>query len=134
MTIAGNLTELTAIELRDRIASGSVSAGQAARAYLDAIAAREPALRAYIVKLVRRTRTEPTLSLGASPRAAVALFRASQALALIGGRDYVVPDDVKAIAPAVLRHRVTLTPDAEVEGATADARVEAILRAVEAPR
>ncbi len=94
----------------------------------------DPALREYMVKLVRRTRAEPTLALGASPRAAVALFQASQALALSEGRDYVVPDDVKSLAPAVLRHRVTLTADAEVEGATADARVDAILRAVEAPR
>jgi MoxR-like ATPase len=94
----------------------------------------DPALRAYMVKIVRRSRAEPTLSLGASPRAAVALFRAGQAYALLQGRDYVVPDDVKALAPAVLRHRVTLTADAEVEGATADARVEAILRAVDAPR
>jgi MoxR-like ATPase len=94
----------------------------------------EPAIRAYVVALVRRTRHEPSLSLGASPRAAVALFRASQARALALGRDYVVPDDVKALAAAALRHRVVLSAEAEVEGATADARVDAVLRAVEAPR
>jgi MoxR-like ATPase len=94
----------------------------------------EPALRAYVVALVRRTREEPTLALGASPRAAVSLFRASQARALLLGRDYVVPDDIKSLALSVLRHRVLLTADAEVEGATADARVEAVLKAVEAPR
>jgi MoxR-like ATPase len=94
----------------------------------------EPAIRTYMVKLVRQTRKEPALSLGASPRAAVALFRASQAHALMEGRDFVAPDDVKALAPAVLRHRVILTADAEVEGATADARLEAVLQAVEAPR
>jgi MoxR-like ATPase len=94
----------------------------------------EPAVRAYVVALARRTRSEPTLSLGASPRASVALFRASQARALLAGRDFVTPDDVKALAPAVLRHRVVLSAEAEVEGATADARVDAVLRAVEAPR
>ncbi len=93
-----------------------------------------PPLRAYIVELVRRTRTEPSLALGASPRAAVALFRAAQAQAVLSGRDYVVPDDVKGVAPAVLRHRVVLTADAEVEGAVADERVAAVVGAVEAPR
>jgi MoxR-like ATPase len=93
----------------------------------------EPSLQAYVVKLVRRTREEPTLSLGASPRAAVALFRAAQARALIEGRDFVVPDDIKTMAPAVLCHRVQLTAETEVEGATADARIEAVLRAIEAP-
>ncbi|HEV7734902.1 MAG TPA: MoxR family ATPase [Candidatus Binatia bacterium] len=93
-----------------------------------------PSLRAYIVELVRRTRHEPSLALGASPRAAVALFRAAQAQAVLGGRDYVVPDDVKGVALAVLRHRVVLTADAEVEGATADERVAAVVGAVEAPR
>jgi MoxR-like ATPase len=93
-----------------------------------------PALRAYVVELVRRTRQEPSLALGASPRAAVSLFRAAQAQALLAGRDYVVPDDVKGVAPAVLRHRVILTADAEVEGATADERVAAVVGAVEAPR
>jgi MoxR-like ATPase len=93
----------------------------------------EPSLQAYVVKLVRRTREEPTLSLGASPRAAVALFRAGQARALIEGRDFVVPDDIKTMATAVLRHRVQLTAETEVEGATADGRIEAVLRAVEAP-
>ncbi len=93
-----------------------------------------PALRTYVVELVRRTRQEPSLALGASPRAAVSLFRAAQAQALLAGRDYVVPDDVKGVAPAVLRHRVILTADAEVEGATADERVAAVVGAVEAPR
>ncbi len=94
----------------------------------------EPAVRAYVVALVRRTRQEPALALGASPRAAVALFRASQARALIQGRDYVVPDDVKSLAAAVLRHRVVLTADAEVEGATTGERIDAVMRSVEAPR
>lgn len=94
----------------------------------------EPPVRAYVVALTRRTRSETTLSLGASPRATVALFRAAQARALVQGRDFVTPDDVKALAPPVLRHRVMLSAEAEVEGATADARIDAVLRAVEAPR
>jgi MoxR-like ATPase len=94
----------------------------------------EPSVRSYVVALVRRTREEPTLALGASPRAAVALFKASQARAVVEGRDYVVPDDVKVMASSALRHRVVLTAEAEVEGTSPDARVEAVLRAVEAPR
>ncbi|HVR75061.1 MAG TPA: MoxR family ATPase [Planctomycetota bacterium] len=94
----------------------------------------EPALRAYVVAIVRRTREEPSLVLGASPRASVALFQSAQARALIQGRDYVIPDDVKELAPAVLRHRVVLTAEAEVEGGTPEARIESVLRAVEAPR
>jgi MoxR-like ATPase len=94
----------------------------------------EPSLQAYVIALVRRTREDPTLSLGASPRAAVALFRAAQARALIEGRDFVVPDDIKTLAPAVLRHRVQLTAETEVEGSTADLRVAAVLGAVEAPK
>ena len=93
----------------------------------------EPDVRVYIVALVRRTRQEPTLSLGASPRAAVALFRASQARAILEGRDFVTPDDVKSIAPAALRHRVALTAESEVEGATADDRIALVLQTVQTP-
>ncbi len=94
----------------------------------------DPELRRYVVALVRRTRQDPSLALGASPRASVALSRAAQARALVQGRDFVVPEDVKAMAIPVLRHRVMLTAEAEVEGVTADARVAAVVESVEAPR
>jgi MoxR-like ATPase len=93
----------------------------------------EPAVRRYITRIVRGTREQPAFSLGASPRAGVALFLASRAHAVLEGRDFVTPDDVKALAPAVLRHRVMLTPEAEVEGRGPDAWIDAVLDAVEVP-
>ena len=94
----------------------------------------EESVRDYITRLIRATRDEPRFLLGASPRAGVALFLAARAEALLSGRDFVVPDDVKSLAAPVLRHRVLLTPEAEVEGDTADARLHALLAGVEAPR
>ena len=70
----------------------------------------------YIAALVRRTRDWPTFSIGASPRAGVAILRGARAAAALEGRDYVVPDDVQEVALPALRHRVILTPEAEVEG------------------
>jgi MoxR-like ATPase len=94
----------------------------------------EPALTGYITALVRSTRGAPALSLGASPRASVALLKLSQAAALVDGREYVVPDDVKALAIPVLRHRVILAPELELEGVTADAALQTLIERVEAPR
>jgi len=94
----------------------------------------EPALVSYITALVRVTRDTPTITLGASPRASVALLTLAQASALLDGRGYAVPDDVKALAPAVLRHRVQVAPELELEGVTPDAAVQALFERVEAPR
>ncbi len=94
----------------------------------------EEALFGYIVQIVRRTRDWPSLSLGASPRAAVSLMLVAKATAAIEGRDYVVPDDVKASALPVLRHRILLKPEADLEGITADQVVEDVQRAVEVPK
>jgi MoxR-like ATPase len=94
----------------------------------------ERALTGYITALVRATRGAPALSLGASPRASVALLKLSQAAALVDGREYVVPDDVKALAIPVLRHRVILAPELELEGVTADAALQTLIERVEAPR
>ncbi|HEX6937952.1 MAG TPA: MoxR family ATPase [Longimicrobiales bacterium] len=94
----------------------------------------EPSVRDYIVRIVRATREDPTIALGASPRASVALFLASRAAAVLDGRDFVTPDDVKSLAPPVLRHRIVLTPETEVEGQSVDERLEAVLESVEAPR
>jgi len=94
----------------------------------------QEALFGYIVQVVRRTRDWPSLSLGASPRAAVSLMAVSKAFAAMDGRDYVIPDDVKAAARPVLRHRVILRPEADLEGVTPDQVVEEVLRAVEVPK
>ena len=72
----------------------------------------------YILGLVQFTRNHPRVYLGASPRAALALLHASKALALLRGRDYVLPDDIRQLSPLVLAHRILMTPDAELEGAT----------------
>ena len=94
----------------------------------------DDAILDYIVRLVGATRTHRAVFLGASPRASVALVGASRVRAAAEGRDFVVPDDVKDHAPAVLRHRISLHPDAELEGITADEVVESILRDVPVPR
>ena len=94
----------------------------------------QPALVLYITALVRATRDAPALTLGASPRASVALLKLAQASALIDGRDYVVPDDVKALATAVLRHRVVVAPELELEGVSADDALATLIERVEAPQ
>ncbi len=93
----------------------------------------EPAVRDYVVGIVRATREDPSLTLSASPRSGVALFRAAQAEAFLSGRDFVVPDDVKALALPVLRHRVRLTPEAEVDGEVPDDRLRLLLDRIPAP-
>src|SRR5207249_1436190 len=87
----------------------------------------EPQITAYITAVVRATREAASLTLGASPRAEVALFKAARSTALLDGRDYVIPDDVKQLAPAILRHRVNVAPELELEGVTADQALKAIL-------
>lgn len=94
----------------------------------------EATLVAYITALVRATRDAPALTLGASPRASVALLKLSQAAALMDGRDYVVPDDVKRFATPVLRHRVVVAPELELEGVTPDLALRTIIERIEAPR
>jgi len=88
----------------------------------------------YVVALVRATREAPDLAMGASPRAAAMLAGAARARAALDGRDYVLPDDVKALAPAVLRHRIALAPAAEIEGRPVESIVARLIEAVEAPR
>jgi len=93
----------------------------------------EPSITAYVTAIVRATREAASLTLGASPRAGVALFKAARSAALLDGRDYVIPDDVKRLAPAILRHRVSVAPELELEGVTADQALKAILDRTEAP-
>ncbi|MGE0439447.1 MAG: AAA family ATPase [Gemmatimonadales bacterium] len=94
----------------------------------------EPPLVEYITALVRATRDAPAFTLGASPRASVALLKLAQAAAAAEGRTFVIPDDVKSLAPAVLRHRVMVAPELELEGVTPDAALASVLDAIEAPR
>ncbi len=88
----------------------------------------------YAVRVVRATRNWPGLEFGAGPRASVALVRAARAVALINGRDFITPDDIARQALAVLRHRVTMAPDAQIEGRDLDELLQAALQSVEAPR
>jgi len=88
----------------------------------------------YIAKLVRRTRENRSLVLGASPRASIYLLLGSKALAALNGRGFVIPDDIKQLAAPVLRHRLILRPEAEIEGLTPDRVVESTLAEVEVPR
>ena len=106
---------------------------RAARAEVDATEVSD-AVVGYVVALVRRTRELPAVALGASPRAAVHLLGAAKAAARLAGRTYVTPDDVARMAPPVLRHRLVLTPEAELEQATPSAAVRAALADVPVPR
>jgi MoxR-like ATPase len=113
---------------------GALSAAEATalRSIVDRVRVAED-VRAYIADITRSTRDERMLSLGASPRATVALFRAARAAAVLEGRDFVTPDDVKGIAPAVLRHRIALSPELEVEGRSADDVLVSLLDRVKVP-
>ena len=93
-----------------------------------------PEVREYIAAITRATREESTISLGASPRASVALMRAARAAAVLEGRAFATPDDVKDRVPSALRHRVTLSPELEVEGRSVDEVLAAILLRIEAPK
>ena len=94
----------------------------------------DPALIDYLLRLVRATREHPSLIQGGSPRASIALARTAKTQALLSGRDFVVPDDVKAVAAPVLRHRLRLGVDAELEGQTVESVLAQLLEQVEAPR
>lgn len=94
----------------------------------------EPSILRYITAIVGQTRDWPTIEVGASPRASVNMLLGARALAASSGRDFVIPDDVKALAPWVLRHRLRLQPEAEIEGTTVDLAIQAVLDSVEAPK
>ncbi|HVU01703.1 MAG TPA: MoxR family ATPase [Polyangiaceae bacterium] len=103
------------------------------RAAARTVTVQDPVL-AYMSAMIRGTRGAPSLTLGASPRAAVMLLRACQALALLRGRTFVTPDDAKDLAAPVLRHRVVPTPETEIEGVTPDECIERVVRQVPVPR
>ncbi|CAO5242918.1 MoxR-like ATPase [Frankia sp. AgKG'84/4] len=104
-----------------------------ARAAVGQIAVH-PEVLAYIVDLARATRVAPSVQLGVSPRGATALLATTRAWAWLSGRSYATPDDVKALARATLRHRISLRPEAELDGVTADVVLEQVLATVPAPR
>jgi len=116
---------ITAVADRDTI-SAAIAAVSEARV-------TEPIVN-YIVSIVRATRTSADVSHGASPRSAAMLAAASRARAALDGRDYVIPDDVKALALPALRHRIVLSPAAEIDGRKVDDVVRATIERVEAPR
>lgn len=93
-----------------------------------------PEVIAYVVDVCRATRQSPAVRLGVSPRGATALLAVARAWAWLSGRDYVTPDDVKALARPALRHRLELRPEAELEGVTADGVLDGVLGAVQVPR
>jgi len=105
----------------------------AARAAVDRVVVNDTLLD-YIVRVVRHTRTRPSLTLGASPRAAISVLRFAKALASLDGRDYVIPDDVKAAVLPTLRHRIIVKAEADLEGVTADHTLQDVLREVEVPK
>jgi len=105
---------------------------RALRALVDRVRVA-PEIQGYIAGITRGTRGDPSISLGASPRATVALMRAARAGAVLEGRDYVVPDDVKGRVRSVLRHRITLAPELEVEGRTVDEVVDMVVSRVKVP-
>jgi len=94
----------------------------------------EPGIQSYIVDIVQKTRNHPTILFGASPRASVAMLLCSKALAAMRERDFPTPDDVRDVAMPVLRHRLALRAEAELDGATTDAVISDILKTVEVPR
>jgi MoxR-like ATPase len=91
-------------------------------------------VREYAVRVVRETRAWNGVVLGAGPRGSIALIRVARARALLDGRAFVTPDDVKRVARPVLRHRLTLAPELELEGVSGDSVLAAVLKKVEAPR
>ncbi|HET8866641.1 MAG TPA: MoxR family ATPase [Gracilimonas sp.] len=94
----------------------------------------EPELMKYIAEVIQNTRNSSSVSIGASPRASVFVMKAAQAWAAINGRDFITPEDVKEVINPVLRHRITLTPEKEMEGMKPDQVIQMILEKVEVPR
>jgi MoxR-like ATPase len=106
---------------------------EAARRAVDRLRVEQPVLE-YIVSVVRATRESPSLALGVSPRGATALLHAAKAWAWLSGRDYVTPDEVKAVAKPTLRHRLMVRPELELEGVTPDGVLDGVLATVPVPR
>ncbi|MDP2233727.1 MAG: MoxR family ATPase [Actinomycetota bacterium] len=126
----GAWTDLDALGLA---AVASLADVAAARAELDLVVVDESVV-AYVTEIARASRMHPSVELGASPRAAVSLLTAARATALLAGRDFMTPDDVKAMAFPCLRHRVLLRPEVEIEGTSIDPVLRDIVEGVPVPR
>ena len=122
--------ELTVDKVNTLINAKNVESLQTATAYVDV----DQRVLDYAVAIVRATRDNHGFSSGAGPRGSIALIRAARGAALLEGRAFVTPDDIRRVALPVLRHRVTLSPEAEIEGFTADSLLVALLDAAPAPR
>jgi MoxR-like ATPase len=122
--------DLAAAGLRPVAGAADLAAAAAAAARLHIA----PEITGYIVDICRATRASASLRLGVSPRGATALLATSRAWAWLSGRDYVTPDDVKALARPTFRHRIQLRPEAELEGATSDGVLDGVLASVPVPR
>ena len=122
--------DLAAAGLRPVAGAADLAAAAAAAARLHIA----PEITGYIVDICRATRASASLQLGVSPRGATALLATSRAWAWLSGRDYVTPDDVKALARPTFRHRIQLRPEAELEGATSDGVLDGVLASVPVPR
>jgi MoxR-like ATPase len=94
----------------------------------------EDKLIQFITSLVATTRNNKSIYLGASPRASIGILNGAKALAAMRGRDFVIPDDIIFVTPAVLRHRLELMPEKEMEGATTDQVIQEIIQSMEIPR
>lgn len=125
-----NSRRLDAIDVQPIPDAGAISK---CRAEIRALRV-EPGVQKYIVEIIRKTRSHPSILYGASPRASVALLVCSKALAAMRGRDFVTPDDIRDIAAPVLRHRLALRAEAELDGASTDHAITEILKSVEVPR
>jgi len=123
---------------RDLAAAGVAPVASAADLTAASAAVRhvrvDPAILGYIVELARATRSAPSAALGVSPRGATALLATSRAWAWLSGRDFVTPDDVQALARPTYRHRISLRPEAELEGVSADSVLDSVLASVPVPR
>jgi MoxR-like ATPase len=122
--------DLAAAGIQPVAAAGDLAAARAAVQQVQVA----PEIMGYVVDICRATRQSPSLRLGVSPRGATALLATSRAWAWLAGRDFVIPDDVKALARPTLRHRMQLRPEAELEGATTDGVLEGVLASVPVPR
>jgi len=119
----------------ERLELQTLPSGLLAAARAEAATVRvEAELLRYIASIVRRTRNWPALSLGGSPRASVCLLQAAKVQAAMDGRDYVIPDDVQSMAAPVLRHRLMVRPESDMEGVTPDRVVTEVLAQVEVPK
>ena len=122
--------ELSVTDVKAVASAADISQAQAVASQIEL----DEAVRDYAVEIVRATRSFPGIVQGASPRAGIALVRMGRASALVNNRNFVTPDDIREIALPVLRHRIALSPEYQIEGQTTDNILEQVLEKVEAPR